>query len=115
MTLPPLFRWSPGRQGTGYRKLPLARGKTWDAYVLDYPVGSSVPWHRDIVAGKCHWRLNVVLWGDRRAFEITPGPLGFRVLLPWLGVVLFRPDHVEHRVRASTGRRAVFSVGWVRT
>lgn len=31
------FRWRSGRQGTGYRKLLLAQGSSWDAYLLDGP------------------------------------------------------------------------------
>ena len=58
-----LWRWAPGRQGGGYRKLLLARGRSWDAYVLDYPPGSGVSVHRDPVDGRRHYRLNVVLRG----------------------------------------------------
>lgn len=110
--LPPLLRWSPGRQGTGYRKLPIARGQTWDVYVIDYPAGSSVPTHRDPVEGKRHYRLNVTVWGDANAFAghcVNGDDLQY-----FWRLTLFRPDTVYHSVRLLTSRRIVISIGWVR-
>lgn len=110
MTLPPLLRWSPGRQGTGYRKLPIARGKTWDVYVIDYPAGSSVPTHRDPVEGKRHYRLNVVVRGSLDAFYIAGDGCAWRRGR----ITLFRPDTVFHGVWPVRSRRIVISIGWVR-
>ena len=97
------LRWQPGRQGTGYRKLLLARGKRWDLYVLDYPPGTAIPEHVDPVLGRRHWRANLVLWGER-AFEgdawLRVGPL-----------VVFRPDVTPHSVARVTRRRIVVSLG----
>ena len=59
------FHWQAGRQGTGYRKLLVAGGRQWDLYLLDYPRGTSVPVHVEPVAGRRHWRANLVLWGER--------------------------------------------------
>src|SRR5580704_12145455 len=84
------FRWQPGRQGTGYRKLLVAQGRRWDLYVLDYPPGTAIPTHVDPVPGRHHWRANLVLWGEQ-AFEgdamVRVGPL-----------VVFRPDVMPHAV-----------------
>jgi hypothetical protein len=97
------FRWQPGRQGTGYRKLLLAQGRRWDLYVLDYPAGSSIPVHTDPVPGRRHWRANLVLLGER-TFEgdavVRVGPL-----------VVFRPDVTPHAVARVTRRRVVLSLG----
>ena len=107
-----LWRWLPGRQGTGYRKMLLAQGRTWDLYVLDYPPGSGVPFHYDPVAGRRHYRLNVTLFGDPGRFV--------RLLYPWAPAVswwrfaLFRPDVVFHAVAPADERRVVLSLGWVR-
>jgi hypothetical protein len=97
------FRWQPGRQGTGYRKLLLAQGRRWDLYVLDYPRGTSIPTHVDPVPGRRHWRANLVLWGERSfqgAAVLRIGPL-----------VVFRPDVTPHAVEQVTRRRVVLSFG----
>ena len=97
------FRWQPGSQGTGYRKLLVARGRRWDLYVLDYPSGTSIPTHVDPVPGRRHWRANLVMWGER-AFDgdavLRLGPL-----------VLFRPDVMPHGVTKVSRRRVVLSFG----
>jgi len=97
------FRWQPGRQGTGYRKLLLAQGGRWDLYVLDYPPGTSIPTHVDAVPGRRHWRANLVLCGERSfqgAAALRIGPL-----------VVFRPDVTPHSVEQVTRRRVVLSFG----
>jgi hypothetical protein len=113
-----LFRWRPGRQGTGYRKMLLAEGKCWDCYLIDYPPGAGVPDHRDPVPGKQHHRLNITVWGDPRRFAAQTDIVAqvrdeFEL---WLGqrIVRFRPDHITHSVRPSLERRLVLSIGWVR-
>jgi hypothetical protein len=97
------FRWQPGRQGTGYRKLLVAQGRRWDLYVLDYPPGTSVPTHTDPVTGRNHWRANLVLRGED-AFDgealLRLGPL-----------VVFRPDVTPHGVKRVGRRRLVLSFG----
>ncbi len=99
------MKWERGRQGTGYFKLDLARGRRWDLYLLRYPPGSRVPPHRDPVPGKEHWRANLLLWGE----DTFEGRAIFR--LPRL--VVFRPDITEHEVRAVSRLRLVLSMGWV--
>lgn len=107
------WRWRPGRQGTGYRKLLLAQGRRWDLYLLDYPVGSYVPPHTDPADGKRHHRLNVRIWGEDtfRSWDIG-SRIGER---PRSGsrFVLFRPDELLHAVDASPRRRVLLSLGWV--
>lgn len=93
------MKWEPGRQGTGYRKLRLAHGESWDCYLMDYPPGSFIPPHTDPVPGKAHHRFNLVLWG-KRGFEPRAR--------------MFRPDLELHEVPTITPRRVVFSIGWVR-
>ena len=103
--------WETGRQGGGYRKMLLARGRAWDCYFIDYPKGAGVRPHKDHVPGKRHFRLNVVLWGECDKLELNDGGALFMRVGP---VVLFRPDLVEHSVRPVARRRIVFSIGWVR-
>lgn len=108
MSALPLFRWvrwTPGRQGSGYRKMLLASSSRlrFDAYVIDYPPGTHVPSHTDAVKGRRHFRANLVLRGDQ-TFEgeaiFKLGPL-----------VVFRPDIAPHAVARVTRRRIVLSVG----
>jgi hypothetical protein len=98
-----LPRWQTGRQGTGYRKLLLAQGRRWDLWVIDYPVGTSIPSHVDPVPGRAHWRANLRLVGED-AFEgeavVRLGPL-----------VVFRPDVSPHAVSRVTRRRVLLSFG----
>jgi hypothetical protein len=96
------WRWEPGRQGTGYRKMRLAGGASWDLHLLDYPPGTSVPRHTDPVPGKTHIRFNLRLLGDD-AFVGRP-------LLRVGRLVIFRSDR-SHAVRTVTRRRVVASFG----
>jgi len=63
--------WERGRQRSGYDKLLLLAGQRFDVYLLRFPVGSSVPRHRDPVDGARHLRLNVVLVPARRGGEFV--------------------------------------------
>lgn len=106
---PSWLRWEEGRQRTGYRKMLLGLGRSWDAYILHYPAKVGIPMHVDRVRGKRHFRLNVVLAGDRKAFVCSssdPRPLFNR----W-GVALFRPDLTRHCVLPGKGPRWVLSLG----
>ena len=62
--------WERGRQRSGYDKLLLLAGQRFDVYLLRFPVGSSVPRHRDPVDGARHLRLNVVLVPARRGGRV---------------------------------------------
>lgn len=97
------MRWERGRQGTGYWKLRLASGRSWDLYVIDYPVGTSIPTHTDPVPGRRHWRANFRLLGEDN-FE---GEASFR-----LGrLIVFRPDITPHAVATVRRRRVLLSFG----
>jgi hypothetical protein len=97
------LRWTPGRQGTGYRKLLLAQGRRFDLYVIDYPPGTSVPTHVDPVPGRRHWRANLRLWGDD-AFDGD-------AVVRFGRLVVFRPDVTPHAVSTVRRRRVVLSLG----
>jgi len=100
--------WEPGRQGTGYDKFQLLDLWFADAYLLRFPEGSHVPEHTDVVPGRRHWRLNVVL---RRA--VTGGDFVCGRARRLGRVCLFRPDREAHSVtRIEKGTRYVFSFGW---
>jgi hypothetical protein len=126
--------WEAGRQGSGYHKLPLRdAGRAdpvlemllvqarvalgveiidWDAYLLRYPEGSSVPPHRDSAEGGRHLRLNALIAAGERGtgelrlegkvFELAPGD-----------AVVFRSDQITHQVSPVVGERLVLSVGCV--
>lgn len=126
--------WEPGRQGTGYEKLPL-RGladreavlppllvqarvsldvelSDWDAYLLRFRQGSYVPPHRDPTSGGRHLRLNALV----RAAAPGTGELrleGEVFDLAAGDAVRFRSDAITHQVSRVEGERLVFSVGCV--
>lgn len=108
------LRWEHGRQGTGYDKLLLAVNPLvipFDCYLLRYPVGSSIPPHRDPApAGRRHFRLNIVV-------KPSPGGGEFvceRAIIDTERVKLFRSDLSTHSVtRVEGGPRYVLSIGWL--
>lgn len=124
--------WHDGRQGGGYQKLPLAGRQAgwleeltrrclqvcatpgllgWDRYLLNYPPGSGVPGHRDppLQGSALHVRLNAVVRqrgpGDRLLLAGQPITLAERDAL------VFRPDLLEHEVRAAPHERLLWSFG----
>ncbi len=127
--------WAGGRQESGYAKLDLRAKEIpqaliapfaplmatirtsfgvnftgWDAYLLRFPEGSSVPPHRDPIAHGEHLRFNGlvrapmpgsgILRFEDQVFELSEGD-----------AVCFRPDKVTHRVSRVIGERLVLSVG----
>ena len=126
----------PGRQNTGYEKLPLrdrvelepllrrARAllaidddnELWDAWLLRYPTGSGVPAHVDAADGDfAHVRVNAIVRGANSGgvFAID----GVVIDLDVGDGVVFRPDVDVHEVSVvGAGDRVVFSVGaWVKS
>jgi hypothetical protein len=114
MKLPKLFRWTPGRQGTGYRIFPLMRWIypipiRFDSYILHYPKGSSIGWHSDPNPFGNHYRLNFELWRGKGG-DFLCG----ETIVDWGRLHIFRPDINPHRVTEVTeGTRIVFSLGWI--
>lgn len=118
-----LFKWQQGRQQTGYFKMLLAKGKSWDCWLLKYEAGAFIPLHKDVIEGKEHYRLNICL---KRA------DYGGKFYIPMYGFSeddhdfcrkgistrrwhLFRPDLVEHGVtRVVEGTRYILSIGWTK-
>ena len=102
-----LFQWSFGRQGSGYRILPLWRGLGCDGYIIHIPAGVAIAPHKDKVEGRRHFRLNVDLKG-RCWMEVG------RVIWKFWRFTLFRPDLEVHEVPASAEDVWMWSVGWIR-
>lgn len=102
------FKWELGRQETGYRKLLIASNyKTWDIYIIDYPVGTYIKPHTDPVSQGKHYRLNIILYGYG---EFN----GKTIYSLWNRIHLFRPDIVEHSVNNIKKRRVVLSIGYLK-
>lgn len=97
--------WVAGRQGSGYRKMDLAHGTTWDVHLIDYPPGTGIPAHTDPLPGRRHLRVNVaLLTGGTRLYADG-------TLWRWAErVVVFWSDR-RHGVRKGNGRRLVLSLG----
>lgn len=120
--------WLPGRQGTGYEKLPLGDALpetlqpllsrslaalgveviAWDCYLLRYLTGTFVPVHVDPTDHHRHLRLNAMVQASAGGELVIDGEV---VALAAGDAVVFRPDVSEHEVRAGQGVRYVWSVG----
>jgi hypothetical protein len=101
------LKWEQGRQGGGYRKLKLFQflGRM-DGYVIDYPVGFSLPTHKDPTPHGRHYRLNIILSGEGDFYSE-------RSIINTKRIKLFRPDINNHGVKTITKRRRVLSFGLV--
>ena len=103
--------WEQGRQGTGYLKRLLLRGKTWDLYLLKYPEGSYIPAHKDPVPGFEHHRINIVL------IKPKAGGQFWMENIPETAkrFIYFRSDITTHGIKKiERGTRWVLSFGWIR-
>lgn len=98
------MKWEAGRQGTGYYKLCIWKGKRSDVYLIDYPIGSYIPTHVDKVEGRKHYRINILLCGDDNFIGSA--------ILSMKRMKVFRPDIMVHSVGLNVKRRLVFSIGW---
>lgn len=110
------FTWVFGRQYTGYRKMLLGEGILfkntrhflgWDAHLIEYNAGVGIPSHCDEITFCKHYRVNLVLRGDRDAFE------GTNVFFNRFGLAIFRSDY-PHSVRPVRKKRLVLSLGFAR-
>lgn len=105
--------WEKGRQGTGYLKMKIASGKTWDCYLLKYPKGTMIGEHLDPVPGREHHRINFT-------FKRANGGWFFKVINGECvrftqRYIKFRPDIETHGVtQVRSGTRYVLSIGWVK-
>ncbi len=100
--------WERGRQHSGYDKLLLLGGRRFDTYLLRFPVGSSIPPHRDPVDGAGHLRLNLILVPARRGGEFDCE----RAIVDRPRIKLFRSDLATHSVSTiEAGTRWVLSLG----
>lgn len=113
MKLPKLLRWTKGRQkDSTYWIFPIFRTlfpMRVDSYIICYPKGSSIGWHRDWNPKGPHYRINVELWRGQGG-EFLCG----ETIYSNGRVHFFRPDINQHRVTEITeGRRLIFSVGWI--
>lgn len=103
------MKWTPGRQGGDYRKMLLFRWLPWlDVYLIDYEPHTGLGWHRDIVDGRRHWRLNIML---RRGGALFVRKLDGALQLSYRRVEFFRSDD-WHMVTKSMSRRLVLSFGF---
>jgi len=111
-----LFKWTKGRQGTGYEKLTLllSRHLKLDAYIIRLPTGVDVPRHTDpAVPGFGHHRINITMRAPKRGgvtyIQASDGsshraPRAYK----------FRPDEQVHYVtRIDEGELWLFSIGWL--
>jgi len=94
----------------------------FDVYLLKYPEGSEIGWHKDpSQAFFEHWRANIVLKKaiDGGKFACTydiDGIVTEPVIRKWNDrFIVFRPDITVHCVKqVKKGTRYVLSIGWLR-
>lgn len=100
-----MFRWREGRQGTGYRKLELLRGRRFDLHLIDYPPGVGIPWHADKLEDRRHLRVNLALLvgGSRLLCADAIDRIGERLVIFW--------SDRGHAVTENRRRRVVLSLG----
>lgn len=107
------MKWEHGRQKTDYLKFKVFSSNflLMDLYLLKFPKGSKIPFHRDTVSFGNHYRLNIIVWpffkGGKFQCEKTI------IKIPNF-LYLFRSDKYKHGVSKITkGTRYVISFGKV--
>lgn len=105
------FTWMPGRQKSGYWKMCLLQLKPYfDVYILQYPPGSHIKPHLDIVKGRNHYRCNIVLHN-----AVSGGTFicDASDIIQFGSVTIFKPDvNVHSLTEVRKGIRYVLSIGW---
>lgn len=109
-----LWTWQHGRQRSGYSKMLLAqccRFFKFDLYLLNFPEGSVIPEHTDLVMeGYRHFRLNIILKRSQSGGEFKAE----RHIINWDRLKFFRPDLYRHSVsQVVGGNRLVLSFGFL--
>lgn len=107
------WRWTDGRQGSGYKIFYMWNWK-FDFLFIRYPEGSYINWHNDPVPAPLkHHRINIVLR------EAEGGMFEYKHVDSHVSVVTkarfvyFRPDVMFHKVwKIVKGERWVLSIGW---
>lgn len=106
-----LFKWTEGRQSSGYRKFTFLYSKKlkMDGYLIDYPTNSFIPEHKDTVECGKLYRLNIVIWKSKKGGEFKAD----EVIWSWRDRIhLFQADASPHSVSTVTeGKRYVLSFG----
>lgn len=110
-----MFKFKPGRQGTGYEICRLYKvcwfNHFFDSYLIRFKESTYLPPHRDIVWDYDHFRMNIILkkpkWGGEFICD---------KVWSWLDrVYIFRPDKEEHSVKeVIKGTRIVLSFGFAK-
>lgn len=59
-----MMKWIDGRQGGGYKKLPIIRCRFFDCWLIKYNAGFELPIHCDEIVGFVHHRLNILIYGE---------------------------------------------------
>lgn len=94
-----LFKWQ-GRKR--YRKMCLYDFKIlwweFDGYILNYYAPTLLGWHRDVIPGHKHWRLNIKLWGD----AVFKKDTGVKIVTSRCPITFFRPDVFPHMLKVNT-------------
>lgn len=108
-----MFKWTKGRQGSGYDKLKIMESRfplPFDIYLIRYPVGSYIGPHTDPVTGRKHYRCNIVLKASAAGGVFNCASPIFESER----IKIFRPDKSEHSVTPVLGSpRYVLSIGWL--
>lgn len=108
------FKWTEGRQGSGYFKFRLIefiKPISFDIYILKFPENSSIPIHIDPVKkGFSHYRLNIILKRSKEGGDF----LSEKNIINTKRIKYFRPDISKHSVsKVISGTRFVLSIGFL--
>ncbi len=108
-----MFKWVLGRQYTGYYKLCFFNIK-WpfkiDGYLIRYPRGCAIGWHKDEVPGYSHHRINFIIKTGGVYMETFDENKKWK--LHKSRIVIFRPDKLMHSINMTKSSRYAISIGW---
>ncbi len=103
------MKWEQGRQGTGYEKLKLFSSTRLgcDLWLLRSGPGIAVPWHKDRIPNRRHFRANIILRQAKRGGVFNAS----RVIVDLPRLKVFRSDDWHAVTAVEAGRRLVLSFG----